>query len=417
MSAMPEEFIALASALGVGLLIGAERERRKSQDATRAPAGIRTFALAALTGALSLRLGGELLFAVAIAAIAALAIAGYLRSRDSDPGLTTEIALLLTALLGGIATREPMLAAGTAVTVTILLAARTPIHRFVRSALSEAEVNDALLLGAATLVVLPLMPDRFVGPFDAINPRTIWLIVVLTMAIGAAGHIAQRVLGPRLGLPFAGFAGGFVSSSATIGSMGALARRTPALEHPAVSAAVLSSVATVVHLAVVLAATNRDTLRVMALPLSLAGVAALAYGVLFMWRVNRDGSVAAAQTPNGHAFDLKTALGIAALLGTVLMASAALTQWFGTAGITLAAGIAGFADAQSGAVSTASLVAAGRLGNDQAALPILVGLTTNTVTKLLFAWTAGGGRYMTRLAPGLLLILAAAWGGAFFAFS
>lgn len=409
---MPDELIALATALGVGLLIGAERERRKTEDAARAPAGIRTFTLAALTGALSLHLGGVMLFAVALAAIAVLAIAGYLRSQDSDPGLTTEVALLLTALIGGVATREPVLAAGVAVTVTILLAARAPIHRFVRSALSEAELNDALLLGAATLVVLPLVPDRFVGPFDAINPRTIWLIVVLTMAIGAAGHVAQRALGARLGLPFAGFASGFVSSSATIGSMGALARRTPSLARPAVSAAVLSSVATVVHLAVVLAATSRDTLRVMAIPLALAGIAAVGYGLLFLWRANHDVADAATHTADGHAFSLMTALGIAALLGTVLIASAALTQWLGTAGVTLAAGLAGFADAQSGAVSTASMVAAGRLSRDQAVIPVLVALTTNTVTKLLFAWTAGGARYATQLAPGLLLILAAAWSGA-----
>ncbi len=412
---MPEELIALATALGVGLLIGAERERRKGEDAARAPAGIRTFTLAALCGALSLYIGGEVLFAVTLAAITALAVAGYARSRDSDPGLTTEVALLLTALLGGVAMQEPVLAAGVAVAVTILLAARTPIHRFVRSLLSETEVNDALLLGAATLVVLPLVPDRFIGPFDAINPRTIWLIVVLTMAIGAAGHIARRVLGPRLGLPFAGFAGGFISSSATIGSMGALARRTPALARPAVSAAVLSSLATVVHLAVVLAATSRDALRIMAAPLALAGLVAALYGAIFLWRANHDAAAAAAQAQAGHAFSLKTAVGIAALLGSVLIASAALTQWLGAPGITLAAGVAGFADAQSGAISTASLVAAGRLALDHAAVPILIALSTNTLTKLLLAWTSGGARYATQLAPGLLLILIAAWSGAMFA--
>lgn len=412
MAAMPEEFIALASALGVGLLIGAERERRKAQDAARAPAGIRTFALAALTGALALRLGGEFMFAVALGAVALLALAGYVRSHDADPGLTTEVALLLTTLLGGVAIREPVLAAGVAVTVTILLAARTPIHRFVRTALSEAELNDALLLGAATLVVLPLVPDRFIGPFDALNPRTIWLIVVLSMAIGAIGHAAQRVFGARLGLSFAGFAGGFVSSSATIGAMGALARRTPALARLAVSAAALSSVATIVHLAVVLAATSPDTLRLMAVPLMLAGLAAVLYGMLFLWRASRETGAEAPQVTAGHAFSLKTATGIAALLATVLIVSAALTQWLGTPGITFAAAIAGFADAQSGAVSTAALVAAGRLPLDHAALPILLALSTNTVTKLLFAAMAGGTRYAAQLAPGLLLILLAAWGAA-----
>ena len=217
-----------ATALGIGLLIGTERERRKGEGAARAPAGVRTFALVALAGALSLYVGGELAFAVTLAGVAVLAGLGYSRSQGEDPGITTEAALILTMLLGGGAMRAPALAAALAVTVAILLAARTRIHHFVRTVLSEQEVNDALILAAAILVVLPLVPDRYVGPFDAINPRTLWLLVVLMMAIGAAGYIGQRLLGPRFGLPAAGFASGFVSSAATIGSMGERARAAPA---------------------------------------------------------------------------------------------------------------------------------------------------------------------------------------------
>ncbi|MDP1535289.1 MAG: MgtC/SapB family protein, partial [Rubrivivax sp.] len=233
----------LGVALGIGLLIGIERERRKGEGPARAIAGVRTFAVVSLLGAVSVMIGEAMLLAVAAAGLAVLIAIGYARTLKQDPGLTTEIALLLTLLLGALAMREPLLAAGLGAGVAILLAARDYMHHFVRRVLTAQELNDALVLAAATLVVLPLIPDRHIGPYNAINPHTAWTIVVLMLAIGAAGHVALRTLGPRYGLAAAGLASGFVSSTATIGSMGERASREPALLAPAVAGAVLSTVA------------------------------------------------------------------------------------------------------------------------------------------------------------------------------
>ena len=215
--------LSLAVALGIGLLIGTERERRRGQALASATAGIRTFTLAAVTGAISIVIGGELLLAVTTGGVFALTGFAYLRGYEDDPGLTTEIALIATVLLGGLAMSRPGLAAGIAVAVTIVLSARTALHRFVRSVLSEDEVRDALIFAAATLIVLPLLPNQPIGPFGAINPHAIWIIVILVMAIGALGHVAVRLLGARFGLPVSGLASGFISSIATIGAMGARA--------------------------------------------------------------------------------------------------------------------------------------------------------------------------------------------------
>src|ERR1051325_10712179 len=134
----------LAVALAIGALIGAERERRKGEGRSRAAAGIRTFSIASLAGAISLTAGGEMLFAITACGVIILTGIAYWRTREDDPGLTTEIALIVTVLLGGLSTREPALAAGVAVAIAILLAARTPMHHFVRSVLTEEEVRDAL---------------------------------------------------------------------------------------------------------------------------------------------------------------------------------------------------------------------------------------------------------------------------------
>lgn len=402
--------MSLAVALGIGLLIGAERERRKGEGALRSSAGIRTFAAAALSGSIAFMVGGGPVLAVTVAAVAGLAALGYWRSRGNDPGLTTEVALVLTVLLGALCVRQPTLAAGVGVIVAVLLAARTPLHHFVRSVLTEAEVKDALIFASATLVVLPLLPNQSFGPYGALNPHAIWIVAVLVLAISAAGHVAVRLLGMRFGLPIAGLASGFVSSIATIGAMGARARTTPSLLAGAVAGAVLSTLATILQMAVVVAATSLPVLRALGAPLVCAGVAAGVYGLIFSFAALRqkpeDGSEA------GQAFSLATALGFALTLAAVLVASGALRERFGQAGTLVAAGVAGLADTHSAAISIASLVAAGKLTPGDAVAPILVGLSTNTLSKMIFAGTSGGRSFALRVIPGLVLVALAAWAGA-----
>jgi uncharacterized membrane protein (DUF4010 family) len=214
-------------ALGIGLLIGIDRERRKGEGPTRQAAGIRTFTVASLAGAVAAAAGGEMLLATVVLGVVVFASLAYWRARDSDPGLTTEAALVLVTLLGGLAMREPDFAAGLGVVVAALLTARTALHRFVRSVLTEEEIRDLLIFAGATLVVLPLLPDHPIGPYDALNLRTVWLVVILVMAVSALGYVAVRLVGPRFGLPLAGLASGFVSSSATIGAMGTRAEKEP----------------------------------------------------------------------------------------------------------------------------------------------------------------------------------------------
>jgi uncharacterized membrane protein (DUF4010 family) len=403
----PGIVLRLAIALGIGLLIGAERERRKGEGPQRGAAGIRTFAIAAVLGAISLELGGAVLVAVVLAAVAGLAILTYLRTDQQDPGMTTEASLLLTLLLGGLAIREPAIASGAAVVVTILLAARSRMHRFVRSVLTERELYDALIFAAAVVVVLPLMPNRYVGPFGAVNPRTIWKIVVLMMSVSAAGHIAVRALGARLGLPISGLASGFASSAATIASMGSRAKEQPALARAATAGAVLSNIATIVELAIVLEATNRSVLWIIRFPLLASGIATVAYGAIFTLRTLKRQSAAPAST--GSAFDLKVTMILAATVTAAMFASAALNVWLGHRGVAVGTAIAGFADAHSAAVSAASLAASEKMATQNAVIPILAGLTTNTVTKAVLAYTAGGRGFATRVLPGLVLMLAALW--------
>lgn len=402
--------LSLAVALGIGLLIGTERERRKGEGVDRSPAGLRTFALASAAGAISFIVGGVSLLAVTIGGIFALTALAYWRGHDDDPGLTTEIALSATTLLGGLAVTQPGLAAGIAVAVTILLSARSALHRFVRSVLSEDEVRDALIFAAATLIVLPLLPDQAMGPFSALNPHSIWIIVILVMVIGAVGHIAVRFLGARFGLPIAGLASGFISSTATIGVMGARVATTPELLGPAAAGAVLSTVATIIGMVLLLAATNMETLRALLIPLACAGAAAVAYGSVFTMRALRASSGEVDE--RGQAFSLMTAFLFATMLSGVLLASTALNEWFGQPGVVAAAAVAGLVNMDPATISVGTLVGAGKVTATDAALSILIALSTNTITKVVICIFAGGAGFALRVIPGLVLVILAAWAGA-----
>lgn len=396
-----------AVALGIGLLIGAERERRKGGDGD-AVAGIRTFAVAALLGAVGASFGTATLL-LALAAVAALLAIAYARDAGSDRGLTTEVSLLLCLLLGAMAIRQPPLAAALAVALTILLAAREPMHHFVRGVLTAEELNNLLVLAAATLLVLPLVPDRPLGPFDAINPRAVWLIVILIMSIGAAAHALLRLLGSRVGLPLAGLLSGFVSSVATIGVMGTQAREQPARRRSAIAAAVLSTVATFVQMAAVLAVTDLATLRALTVPLVCGGLTAAAYGALWTWRGLRLSTPDPVQ--GSVVFSVRASLWLGLMIAVVLLVSAAMRVWLGDHGLAIATGIAGFADTHAPAVSVAALAAAGRVEPAATALPILMALSSNSLSKAVIARANGDRDFARPVLLGLAIVLAATWLG------
>lgn len=402
---------ALAVSLGIGLLLGLERERRKGRGPGRGAAGIRTFALVALLGGVSLRVGGSGGLVVGAAFVAAAAIVSYIRGMraDDDPGLTTEVALVVTYMLGALAQRDAGLAAALAVGVAVLLASRTWLHRLVRDTLTDDEVHDGLLFAAAALVILPLLPDRDLGPHGALNPATVWRLVIIITAIGAIGHVAVRTVGPRFGLPLAGLASGFISSIMTIVAMGRRAAQQPPLIAAAVAGAVMSSVATVALTAVVVGAVSPGALREMWLPLAFAGVATLAAAA---FATGRSARTAPPETISpGRAFDLRAATVFAgALTGSVVLASV-FTDALGGGGLVVVAAAAGLADAQAASAAAAALVASGAIEPHEAVLPVVVGLSTNTATKAVAALLAGRVGFARGVWPGLVLLMAGAWGG------
>lgn len=403
--------IRLGAALAVGLLIGIERERSKGQGPRRAAAGVRTFTLIALAGAISLELGGLPAFLVVAAVIGVFAAISYVRTFRHDAGLTTEVAMVVTVLLGGLALSEPQVAGALAVVVTIILASRTKVHDWINNVLTDEEVRDGLVLAAAALVILPLLPEQPVDPWGVVDLRKLWTLAVLVMAINGLGYIAVRALGAKIGLALAGLFSGFVSSTATIGAMGSRAKARPELRGGAVAGAAASSVATVVQLAIVVGLVSMPTLAMLVPSLVLSGLAAIAYAGLFTLRSVRE-TTQADITP-GRPFSPKTALLFVLVVGAALAISTALTNWLGGNGLLIATGVAGLGDSHAAAISAASLAAGGKAEVPMAAIAVLIGFSTNAISKTVVAFSLGDRRFAFQLLPGIVLMVLAAWAGWF----
>jgi uncharacterized membrane protein (DUF4010 family) len=382
-------------ALAIGLLLGFERERSHSR---KLPAGSRSFALLSLVGAIAASFD-EWAVVAGLVGVGALLALAYFRTSDEDPGTTTEIAALIAYLLGALAYTRPALAVALAVVVAGLLVSKTRIHRFAREIVSEVEVEDAIKFFVVAFVIMPLLPDRPIGPYGVLNPAKVWLLVVLLTGIGWVGYIGVRALGPERGLLVTGVAGGFVSATATTASMGRVSRTVTGVRAP-LAGALLASLATFVQLLIVIGVVDVEVLRrlwppVVAATIVLVGIAAFVYRGASRNRQENpvEGEDVEVGPPASRPFALRPALVLAAVLTTALLVGRWGADVLGPEGAVLAAFAAGLADAHAGAVAAASLAAKGDITVGTALVAIGAALGSNLLVKTVLAFTAGGRRF------------------------
>jgi uncharacterized membrane protein (DUF4010 family) len=407
----PAALIPLSVALGIGLLVGTERERHKGSGPHRRSAGIRTFTGAAMLGFAAQSLDAQYLVSAALLALGALTMSAYQQSRQDDPGLTSEVAILLTCLLGAMSRASPDLAAIMGIALAAILAAREEMHRFVHQVITEQELKDVIVFLAAAMILLPLSPDLYTGPFQAINPHDLARFVVAVMSISALGYMAKRTLGMQAGMALTGFAGGFVSSTATILAMGQVAQREPQVLHAAAMGAVLSTVSTMVQLGLLMSILLPDLLAHMLLPIGLGCSTAGLYA-LWLYKAHQAAFMPSSLDLQGHAFEHKTTLILSLAVLSITVMTAALNHWLGEIGVLIASMLAGLVDAHSSVASMSSLVHQGQSSLAQAQLAILLAVSTNTLSKSAVAIGAGGKAFAVLILPGLLLVITAVWLGA-----
>lgn len=399
----------LAVALAIGLVVGVERGWRERTDPPGSrTAGVRTYALCGLLGGVSAALAQALSSpAVLVAAslgFTALFSAFKYREMvvDREYGITGVIAALLVFALGALAVvGDPAAASAAAIAATGLLAAREVLHALV-ARLTWVELRSALILLSMTVIVLPLLPDRTIDPFDAINPRQIWLFMVLTATISFAGYVAVKVAGPEKGILFSALGGALVSSTAvTI----AFARRATAGEPAAMLAggAALAAMVSLLRVMVICMVVQPGLLPALAPP---ALAAALAFAISGAVMLRRSGS-AAGDTGPGNPFDIGPLAAFALMFAFVSGVSGILLKTVGPQSLYLVSAVAGIVDVDVPSLNAARL-AGSALSLSAATLSILIALGMNALGRLGFAAAAGPMGFTARLAAATAAAVGAA---------
>jgi len=377
-----DTLLRLGLALAIGLLVGMERgfSQREEAEGERV-AGFRTFGIIGLSGGLVGLLTLETdwrLLAAAFPSFAAIVLYAFWRGErhNKDHGATTLFATLATFCLGVVAVLGDMEhAAAGAVVLTIVLALKREMHVGLER-IRRVELRAAIQLLLISVVVLPVLPDRGFGPYEAINPFRTWLMVVLIAGVSFAGYVAIRLLGARRGTLLTGVFGGLVSSTAVALSLAARAREPKAALSGLAAGIVVASSMMFWRCAIVVGAIDLALGLRLAWPLGIAGAIGMLGGVVLAWR-GGGGDGYEPQDPTA----LRTALQFGLLLAAIELLAAVLRAWVGDEGLLVLAGISGLADVDAISLSTASMAGQG-LDRGIAAAAIVLAAASNTLVKI-----------------------------------
>ncbi|MDR5656975.1 MgtC/SapB family protein [Halodesulfurarchaeum sp. HSR-GB] len=399
---MPEPSLSLglsvAVAFGIGAIIGMEREQSESGGAY---AGSRTFPLFALYGALVSAFfpaGVPLaLFTVALPLTVAYAAKIHI---EGDMGLTTLVAGLVTVVLGAMTThsdRAMIAAIVTAGIVVVLLSSKGWIHGIADN-IGEAERRASVKFIVVVLVVLPLLPDRNLDVLLGLNPRYVWLMVVLVSGLSFAAYLLGETIGAKRGIVATGVLGGFVSSTATAMSMAERTREAPSLYHITAFSAVIASIVMFPRALVEVAVVNPALFPLVLVPLGGMTVAGAAIAAVVYWRSTAHQKIEAdIQNP----FHLRPALVFGAVFAVVLLVSEYANTWFGVSGIYGTAFVSGLADVDAITLSLSTLSANGEISDAVATTGIVIAAIANTLVKAGLTWVLGT-RALGRLVTAIL---------------
>lgn len=385
-----------ATAILLGALVGIEREKRKEEEDDEASdtAGLRTFSLLALFGAATGWLAHETdslwIPAAGLAIVGVFVVAGYIVTARSDPsstGLTTELAAVIVFLLGAMVTLGHMaLAVGLGVVTAALLAYKKPLHGFVNK-LGWDDVYAGLRLLIATFIALPLLPNEPIDPWGAVNPYTLWLLVILISSLSLVGYVLTRLLGPTQGIALTGLTGGLVSSTAVTLSFSKDARDQPKNITALTCGILLAWAVMFVRVIVLVAVVNRALLPYVAAPF---GFMAAAVGAFAAWQYFRCPKKSA---PKGslnvrNPFSLTAATKFAAFFAVVLLAVKIVQENFPPSGLYAIAALAGLTDVDAITLSMAEFAQ----GNEErvAVIAIVIAAVANTLVKCGMAFAFAG---------------------------
>jgi len=394
---------AFSTALGIGLLVGMERERRPDSAA-----GLRTFALVAMLGCLFALLGektgGPWILAVGLLVISVAMVASNFSAQQEEQyrGFTSEAAIIVTYGLGaavwfGYSTLAVMLA----ITTTVLLYFKAELRQF-SERMTPKDINSILQFAVLSLVILPILPSQDYGPYNAFNPRQIWWMVVLISGLALSGYLALRIIGARHGAALLGIFGGLASSTATTLMFSRHARDHSDLVRMAAIVILIANVMVMIRLGFV----SSVVAPALVAPIAIVFACGIVPGVLmalYGWRVlSAGGELPMPEVKNPT--ELKTAISFGLLYAVVLLASAWLQDIAGNKGLYIIALASGLTDADASVLSTLRLFNLEKIARGEAVIAVTLALMANLIFKIGLVLSIGGSRLARHALPGLIAI-------------
>lgn len=403
----------LGVALGIGLLIGLERgwHERSAEDGRRV-AGVRTFGLIGLTGGVTGILAvhfGVWALVAALLGLSAILVASYWAASQQDDGvgITTEIASLLTFILGVTAVAGyTYTAVVSAVVITILLGMKSILHRGLLK-LTENELFAIFKLLLIALVILPVLPDGDFGPWGALNPYVIGWMILLLAGLSFVGYFAMRILGPQRGLLLTSVFGGLVSSTALTLVFSRLARSGAGVTAVLAIGIVIASVTLLPRVVIEVGIVN-SALAFALIPI-LGGMllVGLAGAILWWWYgIGQQNKAMDVEPVLKNPLELSAALRFGLLLALIMLLARAILSVAGDAGIYALAAVSGLADVDALSLSLAKMVADAQLQPSVATEAIVLAILVNTMVKIMLAYVIGGKALGLRVASVLLPVVA-----------
>lgn len=411
----PNLFLRFGVALLIGLLVGLQREYAHDVDdgsPGKSFAGVRTFALLGLLGCGAAFLG-ELsslnwIFATVFSGVVVLvAVAYYISASAGQRGMTTEVAALMTVLVGALCYWDELaLAVAIAVIMAVLLSFKLELHGFAER-LTREDIVAALKFALITAIVLPILPNEsfWDPPFDVLNPYRIWLMVVFISGISFLGYVLFKLVGTRRGTTLTGLLGGLVSSTATTLSFAERSRKNVNLAKPFAMAIVIAWTVMFARVLVEVWVVNRQLLEALWLPVTLAGIAGLAFAA-YLYLAPHESDEDDVQITNP--FELRPAITFGLLYGLILLIARAAEMYLGDTGVLLSAFVSGLADVDAITLSMAELSGNGEIELQTAATAIVIAIISNTLVKGGIVMTSGSPTIRRAILPGFMLIMVTA---------
>lgn len=396
-------------ALALGMLVGTEREFSQRREGEPLFAGSRTFALLALLGAISGYLASQTSPMILLGALlivgALIAMSYFLSVRSGGQiGTTTEISALLTFLIGVVVAMGELLVASITTIAVVTMLALKPSFRAFTGKISHEDIYATLKFAIITVVILPFLPNRTIGPLGVFNPAETWWIVILVSGISFAGYVLVKFVGAHRSVPVIGLLGGLASSTAVAVSFSQRSKQNAELSRILALGAVIASTTMFPRLLLEIAVVNSALLPRILFPLSgMAGAGLLA--IIWLWRLERRHEQAA-EVQFTNPFSIAPALKFALLFVVILFVSKTALDFVGTRALYFTAVIAGFTDVDAIALTTARL-AKESLEASTAAATIILAAMSNTLMKGAIALMFGARHFGRQMAVALGMILLA----------